>query len=187
MMICKKNYIKNYLTCISSVNQGKFFYMWTRNSWICAPLIGGNLCSVSLVWIALLSPSFSRSTTVFFFSKTGWHTKIKNPGLPYYLSIAKRGMTGYIPFPRELALSKMQTALFRIWNRIAESTSYEDNRYARSASNFVLYLMSEYYWQDQSVVVLPLCIQRVFSESLDMKLTDYNNYYFKRHKIWPQK
>ena len=36
------------------------------------------------------------------FSKTGCHTKVKEPGLPYYLPLAGRRIVRFIPFPRIL-------------------------------------------------------------------------------------
>ena len=50
----------------------------------------------------------------FSFSKTGCHTKVKEPSLPYYLFIAERRIARCILFPSVLALCEMQTALSRI-------------------------------------------------------------------------
>ena len=41
----------------------------------------------------------------FSFSLTGWHIKVKESSLPYYLPITGEGTVGYIPFP--IALSTM--------------------------------------------------------------------------------
>ena len=48
------------------------------------------------------------------FSQTGWHTKVKEPSLLYYLSIAEERIVRFIPFPRVLALCEMQTASLKI-------------------------------------------------------------------------
>ena len=39
-----------------------------------------------------------------------------------------------MPIPKVLAQSEMQTALSRIWTRVANSISYNDNHYAKCAS-----------------------------------------------------
>ena len=41
--------------------------------------------------------------------KTGCHTKVKEPNLPYYLLIGWGSTDGIMPFPRALAQSEMQT------------------------------------------------------------------------------
>ena len=46
-----------------------------------------------------------------------YNTKVKECSLPYYLLIAERRAVRFIPFPRVLALSEMQTASPGIWNR----------------------------------------------------------------------
>ena len=61
---------------------------------------------------------FKWSTTglnsVFSFTWTGCHIKVKKPSLPYCLPIAGGKIVGCIPVRRVLVLYKMQTALFRI-------------------------------------------------------------------------
>ena len=59
----------------------------------------------------------------------GCHTKVKDASLPNYLSITRRR----IAFSWELVKCEMQSASFRIWTRVAESISYDDSRYTRSA------------------------------------------------------
>ena len=49
--------------------------------------------------------------------------------LPYYLPIAGGRIIGFIPFPRVLALCEMQTPSPRVWTRITNSISYNDNHY----------------------------------------------------------
>ena len=50
----------------------------------------------------------------FSFSKTGCHTKAKEPHLPNYLPIAGETIVGIVLFLKIFALSKIQTALCRI-------------------------------------------------------------------------
>ena len=54
----------------------------------------------------------------------------KEPSLPYYLSIAWESSGGLMPLSRLLVWSKMQTASSRIWTQVADSISYNNNRYA---------------------------------------------------------
>ena len=58
-----------------------------------------------------------------FFFWTGCLTKAKEPSLPYYLLIATGMIHEFMPFPRTLAQSETQTALSRIWTRIANLIS----------------------------------------------------------------
>ena len=39
------------------------------------------------------------------------HTKVEEPNLPYYLPIAERRITGFIPFPKVLALCENANSL----------------------------------------------------------------------------
>ena len=68
----------------------------------------------------------------------------KEPSLPYKLPIAGGRIDGFMFFQRVLARTEMQTALFSIWTHIIVSISYDDNRFATSASNLayiaILYL-----------------------------------------------
>ena len=48
------------------------------------------------------------------FSYIGYHTKVKEPSLAYYLCIAGERIIGFILFLRVLALRKIQTASSRI-------------------------------------------------------------------------
>ena len=41
---------------------------------------------------------------------------------------------GFIPFPRVLMLCEMQSVSSRIWTRVAESISYDDNHYTMGTS-----------------------------------------------------
>ena len=79
---------------------------------------------------------FKRSLTglnsEFSFSGTGCHTKIKELSLPNYLPTAGGRMIGCIPFPRILALYKMQTVSSTIWTWIAESILSDDDYYTAS-------------------------------------------------------
>ena len=64
----------------------------------------------------------------FSFSESGYHTKIKEPNLPYYLPIAGGRIVGFIPFLRVLALREKPTASFRIWTLFTMSISYDNNQ-----------------------------------------------------------
>ena len=57
------------------------------------------------------------------------HTKVKEPSLPYYLLIEGE-IVEFIAFPRLLALCDNAYNLVQV----AESTSYDDNRYTMRAS-----------------------------------------------------
>ena len=46
---------------------------------------------------------------------TGWHTRGKEPNLPFCLLLARWRIVRFIAFLKVLALGKMQTALSRIW------------------------------------------------------------------------
>ena len=76
---------------------------------------------------------FKRSLTglnsEFSFSWTSCLTKAEEPNLLYYLPIAGGRIIGFIHFPRVLMLCEMQSVLSRIWTRVVESISYDDNHY----------------------------------------------------------
>ena len=57
------------------------------------------------------------------FSLTSCLTKAEEPILSYYLPIAGGRIIGFIPFPRVLVLSEMQSVSSRIWTRVAVSIS----------------------------------------------------------------
>ena len=65
----------------------------------------------------------------FSFYTTNCLTKVEEPSLPYYLTIAGGRIIGFIPFPRVLVLCEMQLAWSRIWTRVAVSISYDNNHY----------------------------------------------------------
>ena len=65
----------------------------------------------------------------FSFSSTCCLTKDKELSLHYCLPIVGARIIGFIPFPRVLVQCEMQSALTRIWTRIALSISYDNNRY----------------------------------------------------------
>ena len=48
-------------------------------------------------------------------------------------------MDSYL-FAKALEQSEMQTILFRIWTRAANSTSYDDNCYTKLASTYCIYM-----------------------------------------------
>ena len=71
---------------------------------------------------------------VFHCSYTGYHTKSKEICLTYNISKAGERRRGFMPFSRALARSKMQTALSRIWTRIADSINCTNNRHTTCSS-----------------------------------------------------
>ena len=75
----------------------------------------------------------------FSFSKTSCLTKAEESSLSYYLPMAERRIIGFIPFPRVLVLCEMQSVSYRIWTRVAVSTSYDDNHYTTGTSLLNLY------------------------------------------------
>ena len=77
--------------------------------------------------------------SMFFFFKTSYHTKIKEPNLPYYLPIAGRSIIRYIFFPKVLVLWEIQQSSFRIWTQVIKSISYDNNHFATSASSIPTY------------------------------------------------
>ena len=72
------------------------------------------------IYIYILSPAsrarvdtksiFKQFWIQFFVSQTGYHTKVKELSLPYYLTIGGERIVGLMPFPRVLALCERQTA-----------------------------------------------------------------------------
>ena len=51
-------------------------------------------------------------------------------GLPDYLPLTERKTDIFMPFQRLEAWNEGQGASSRIWTRVADSISYDDNRYA---------------------------------------------------------
>ena len=70
----------------------------------------------------------------FSFSETSCLNKAEEPSLPYYLPIDRGRIIGFIPFPRVLVLCEMQSISSRIWTRVAESISFDDNHYNTGTS-----------------------------------------------------
>ena len=64
--------------------------------------------------ISFLFRSTTGGNSEFFFVKTDNPTRVKDPALPYYLSIAGGRIVVFLPFQRVLALFKMQTISLRI-------------------------------------------------------------------------
>ena len=81
---------------------------------------------------------FKRSLTGlnsdFSFSRTGCSSKVKEPCLFNYSSIAGGRIVGCIPFPRSLARCEIQTASSRFRTRVTISISNDDNHYTMGAS-----------------------------------------------------
>ena len=92
----------------------------------CMYLLQAGCCTMSL---------FKRSKTglnwKFSFSKTGCLTKAKENSVMYHSSIGG-GREWFMPFLLILARDKTQTADVKIWTRIAQSTSNDNERYAIS-------------------------------------------------------
>ena len=66
----------------------------------------------------------------------GCNTKVKEHSFPYYLIITEGRIVRFMPFlTLFVKLCEMQTVLFKIWVQVAEFISYNDNRYATSASS----------------------------------------------------
>ena len=63
----------------------------------------------------------------FYFSKTGHHTKVKQPTLPYYLLKTWGRVFRYLPFPKVFVLWEMWTGMSRNWTWVVASISYDDN------------------------------------------------------------
>ena len=74
----------------------------------------------------------------FSFFETICLTKAEEPSLPYYLPIARGRIIGFIPFPRVLVLSEMQSVLSRIWTHVAVSISYDDNHYLLKTQCYII-------------------------------------------------
>ena len=71
---------------------------------------------------------------MFSFSKTGCHTKFKEPSFPYYLLIAEGRIIGLIDFSVMLALCEMQSPMAKIWTWVPVSISHDSKRYNKSTS-----------------------------------------------------
>ena len=101
---------------------------------------------------------FKRSLTglnsEFSFSYTSCLTKAEEHSLSYYLPIAGGRIIGFVPFPRVLGLCEMQSVSSRIWTRVAESISYDDNHYSTKQSDSEVIVMSE-IWGIRSTPSLP--------------------------------
>ena len=83
--------------------------------------------------------SFMGLNFEFSFSKTGCHTKVKEPSLLNYLPITRRRIVGVIPFS-VLALLEIQTASSSIWTQVAMSISYDGNLYTITNSCIYIYI-----------------------------------------------
>ena len=69
--------------------------------------------------------------------------KSKESSLHDYFIHSSRENEWFHTFPRSLTWNKTQTTLSRIWTRITDSFSYEDERYAKRAFNLLMY--SDFY------------------------------------------
>ena len=62
------------------------------------------------------------------FSQTGYQTKVKEPSLHYYLSIAKGERRIHV-FPKGIS-TKSNAVSSSIWTQVTDSIFSDDNRYA---------------------------------------------------------
>ena len=70
--------------------------------------------------------------------------RLKNLVCPTILPIAGGRIIGFIPFPMVLVLCEMQSVTSRIWTRVAESISYDDNHYTTGTS---WYMYIVFFWK----------------------------------------
>ena len=70
----------------------------------------------------------------FFFSYTGSLIKAKKPSLPYHLCIGRGRTVGFMLSTRALVQCEIQTASSRIWIRVTNSISNNDNYYNKHVS-----------------------------------------------------
>ena len=74
---------------------------------------------------------FKRSTaslnSEFSFSQTSCRTNYEEPSLRFYLPIAGGKIDGFMPLPTALSRSETQTTSCKIWTRIADFISYNEN------------------------------------------------------------
>ena len=71
----------------------------------------------------------------FFFALTGYRIKANAPCPPYFLLTHNWSRTnGFTSFSKVLWWSKTHTASSKIWNRITDSISKDDNSYAKLGS-----------------------------------------------------
>ena len=70
----------------------------------------------------------------FSFSKSGFLAGTKEPNLHNNLPIAGVKTSGFRSFPRVIVQNDSQTVLSRIWTRVVDSISYDDNRYVKHSS-----------------------------------------------------
>ena len=105
-------------------------------------------CKISIIHIyqplLSLKVNFKRSLTglnsEFPFSKTSCLTKAKEPSMPDYLPKAEGRTTGFIHLPRVLVVWEMQSVSSRIWTRVAEFISFDDNHYTTGTSNLMPFI-----------------------------------------------
>ena len=70
----------------------------------------------------------------FSFFLTGFHTRVKELSLPYYLLIAWGNIVGFIPFERVSAMEKANSPI-QVWTQVTVSISNDDNHYTMSIGN----------------------------------------------------
>ena len=91
-----------------SVKQGgikyHFLSLWYDSTWDWTPFSRAIYIPNHSTWAGCDRESILR-IQFFSFSKTGCHTKLKDPNLPYYLSLPKEGIVRFISLTRILALT----------------------------------------------------------------------------------
>ena len=90
-------------------------------------------------------------------------------------------MVGFIPFLEVLAQCEMQTALFRVWTRIAETISYDNNHYTMITSK-LLYTHTHTCFYDTllpNVCVWVTQVKReiVFNSSIWIYIDNLNHFF----------
>ena len=101
-----------------------------RFIWVSQPL------QTSRIW---LKWSFIGLNSKFFFTETGYHTKVKEFSLSYYLPIVGKSIVGCKTFPGLLALSEVQTCPgFELWSRVFSQTITISARSSRWVLNTLL-------------------------------------------------
>ena len=108
----------------------------------CPECEGNSTYCVSVSWFgcaqagcdtrSIFKQSLTGLDSEFSFSWTGCLTKAKESSLPYYLAGGK--IIRFIHFSWVLELCQMQSALTRIWTRVAVFISYNNNHYTMSTS-----------------------------------------------------
>ena len=133
--------------------------------------------------VSTFKQSLTRLDSEFSFSLTGCLIKTKETYLSYYLPLVGVRMRGFIHFSRELVISEMHWASFRIWTRVAISISYDDNHYTTETSLITWHVRVEaifcsVQWEDET--------ERYASQVLTLVLTTTLVWHVSRQPGWPR-